>query len=301
MTQTPTTTDEAASALRKKKGRSSRRKFLLRATCAAAAVFVDMRFVEPTWLMVGRHRVPILPENGASIRILQLSDLHVSGDVSLAFIEKAVELASQEKPDLICLTGDFITLTWDDWRGYSEVLRPLTQLAPTYATTGNHDGGEWMEYHGGYRTPAKVIDMLEGAGIEVLMNKRADIHLPGKPPIELMGFGDWWAKDFHPYQLLEGPAPSVPRVVMSHNPDTKDLIGDLGWDLMLSGHTHGGQLTLPWGSTPFAPVKDHRFVRGLHQWQDHWLYITKGVGSIKKMRLNCFPEISVVDLVAKPA
>ncbi len=161
------------------------RRMLSGMAAVAAAVYTDMRFIEPNWVGIGRHRVPILPPGSAPIRIVQF---------------------------------------------------------------------------------------------------------------ELIGLGDLWANDFQPRRLLDPKLDELPRVLMSHNPDTKDQIEKADWDLMLSGHTHGGQLTLPWGSTPFAPVRDKRYVRGLHKWKNHWLHITKGVGSLRNMRLNCFPEISVVEL-----
>jgi len=276
----------------------TRRRILACLAAAAAAVYTDMRFIEPNWIGVGRHRVPILPSGSTSIRILQLSDLHASSEVSLDFIENAINLGLQEKPDIICLTGDFITHSWDEWNAYSKIMGQLSATAPTFASTGNHDGCRWIARFGGYARPTKVIDMLENANIHVLMNDRKEIALREKARFELIGLGDIWAEDFKPQLLTDTPQADVPRVLLSHNPDTKDLIERADWDLMLSGHTHGGQLTLPWGSTPFAPVRDKRFVRGLHQWKSHWLHITKGVGSLRKMRLNCFPEISLVELVS---
>ena len=275
----------------------TRRRMLQGLAVAAAAVFVEMRFIEPNWVGVGKHRVPILPQGSSPIRIVQLADLHASDDVPLDFIEKAVDLAIQQKPDLVCLTGDFITNRWEEWNAYSKILERLSAVAPTFASTGNHDGGKWMVRQGGFNRPTKVIEMLEKANIKVLMNERHELTLSGKPPIELIGLGDLWADDFKPRGLLDRDREHPPRVLMSHNPDTKDFIETDDWDLMLSGHTHGGQLILPWGSAPFAPVIDKRCVRGLHQWNKHWLHITKGVGSLRKMRLNCFPEISVVELV----
>ena len=262
----------------------------------AGAIYTDMRFIEPNWVGIGRHRVPILPRGSEPIRIVQLSDMHASDEVPLDFIDYAVDLGLKQSPDLVCLTGDFITRQWNDWDAYSKILERFSKVAPTFASTGNHDGGSWLAQYGGYGRPTKVMAMLEKANIKVLMNQRQEVSLSSKPPIELVGLGDLWANDFQPNGLLEPKSVDVPRVLMSHNPDTKDLIEKAEWDLMLSGHTHGGQLTLPWGSTPFAPVRDKRYVRSLHLWKNHWLHITKGVGSLRKLRLNCFPEISVVDL-----
>ncbi len=276
----------------------TRRRMLACLAATAAAVYTDMRFIEPNWIGVGRHRVPILPAGSNPVRIVQISDLHASGEVPLDFIEYALNLGLEQKPDIICLTGDFITHSWDEWDAYSKIMQQLSAAAPTFASTGNHDGCKWIARYGGYARPAKVIDMLEKANIRVLMNEREEVVLPNKASFELIGLGDIWADDFKPQLLEETKQVGIPRVLLSHNPDTKDQIEDANWDLMLSGHTHGGQLTLPWGSTPFAPVRDKRFVRGLHSWKNHWLHITKGVGSLRKMRLNCFPEISVVELVS---
>ena len=276
----------------------TRRRMLACLGATAAAVYTDMRFIEPNWIGVGRHRVPILPAGSNPVRIVQLSDLHASSEVPLDFIEYAINLGLQQKPDIICLTGDFITHGWDEWDAYSKIMQQLSAVALTFASTGNHDGCKWIARHGGYARPTKVIDMLEKANIRVLMNEREQVAIPNKANFEMIGLGDLWADDFKPQLLEETKQVGIPRVLLSHNPDTKDLIEDAKWDLMLSGHTHGGQLTLPWGSTPFAPVRDKRFVRGLHPWKNHWLHITKGVGSLRKMRLNCFPEISVVELVA---
>ena len=88
-----------------------------------------------------------------------------------------------------------------------------------------------------------------------------------------------------------------PTVLLSHNPDTKDLLMNDPWDLMLSGHTHGGQLSLPLFGEPFAPIRDRRYVRDLHALGDRWLYITAGVGSLHTARFNCRPEVSLLTLV----
>ena len=276
----------------------TRRRMMACMAATAAAVYTDMRFIEPNWIGIGLHRVPILPQGSVPIRIVQLSDLHASTDVPLDFIDYAIDLGLKQKPDIFCLTGDFITDHWEEWTAYSKILERLSQAVPTFASTGNHDGCEWVARFGGYAKPTKVIEMLEKANIRVLMNESEEVSLPNKSRFELIGLGDIWARDFNPMLLNNPKQAGLPRVLLSHNPDTKDQIEHVDWDLMLSGHTHGGQLTLPWGSTPFAPVRDKRFVRGLHPWKNHWLHITKGVGSLRKMRLNCFPEISVVELVS---
>jgi uncharacterized protein len=274
----------------------TRRRFLQGCAVAGATLLTEMRLIEPNWLCVGRHRVPILPSGSSAIRLLQLSDLHASDETPLDFIEQAVELGLAQKPDVVCLTGDFITSYWDEWNAYSRILGRLSKTIPTFASMGNHDGGPWKGRHGGYGSPDSVIEMLEHADIRILRNQSFDLSIAGKPSVELIGLGDLWSQDFRPEGLLDRVT-SMPRILMSHNPDTKDYVDSHRWDLMLSGHTHGGQLTVPLCGAPFAPVLDKRFIQGLYAWNQRWLHISKGVASTKNLRLNCYPEISVLELI----
>jgi predicted MPP superfamily phosphohydrolase len=95
-------------------------------------------------------------------------------------------------------------------------------------------------------------------------------------------------------QLPEG---EEALLLLAHSPATIDAVPVGCARLVLSGHTHGGQLSLPGIGTPFAPIRDKRYVRGLHRWNDRWLHITKGVGNLHGMRFNCRPEVSVLTLV----
>ena len=88
----------------------------------------------------------------------------------------------------------------------------------------------------------------------------------------------------------------MPVVLLSHNPDTKDHLLDFAWDVMLSGHTHGRQLSLPLIGEPFSPIVDKRYVRGLYRWENRWLHISAGVGSLHTARFNCRPEVSLLTL-----
>jgi len=87
------------------------------------------------------------------------------------------------------------------------------------------------------------------------------------------------------------------KIVLAHNPDSKDYLGDFDWQLMLCGHTHGGQIAVPLLGAPHAPIKDKRFIEGLNPWRDRFIYTTRGVGSLYGTRLYCRPEVSIIDLV----
>jgi len=276
--------------------RLSRRQFLFGGVFAGLGY---MRFIESQWLSVGRHQVR-LPGTEARppLTLLQLSDFHASSIVKLDYINRAVTRALAAcRPDLICLTGDYITSKWQDWAGYTKILQRLTQVAPTFGIFGNHDGGLWSIGTGfGYEDHTLVEKLLTDAGVQILHNDRI-VFEARDWRLNLVGLGDDWAEEMSPYDAFPGLDVSLPTVLLSHNPDTKDALRAYHWDLMLSGHTHGGQLSLPGLGTPFAPVHDKNYVAGLKPWRDRWIHITKGIGNIHGMRFNCRPEVSVLTLV----
>jgi uncharacterized protein len=251
--------------------------------------------VEPGWLEIGRHDVPTtIP--GPPIKLLHLSDFHASWCVSLNYLSEAIDYGLRLKPDIICVTGDFITTTYSDFEGYQRVLSRLPPAAPTFACLGNHDGGAWARSHRGYKTTAKVRNLIAKSGIELLHNQSKILEMHGRP-IVLTGLGDCYSMEANPRQAFGSPTPSgAVRVVMSHNPDTKVMLEPYPWDLMLSGHTHGGQIWLPLIGAPFAPVEDKRYIAGLYRWSDRWMHITKGVGNVHGLRFNCRPEVSLLTI-----
>ena len=111
-----------------------------------------------------------------------------------------------------------------------------------------------------------------------------------------MGLRDLWSGAFDADCAFETVDGSSPTVVLCHNPDGKKYFRERQWDLMLSGHTHGGQARIP-GITPqWAPVSDKRFIAGLYAWENRHLFITRGLGSPKHVRAFCRPEVSIIDL-----
>lgn len=273
----------------------SRRHFM---AVGAMGAFGYMRFGEPRWLEVGRVTAQFPGnETRRPLTLLQLSDFHASNVVGLDLIERSVQLALDScQPDLICLTGDFITWKWEQWDEYTAILEQLVSKAPTFACIGNHDGGAWAGSSKGYDDHTLVDQMLSAAGVTLLHNASRPFERDGWK-LNIVGVGDWWADEIEAAVAYRSIDRTRPTILLSHNPDTKSELHVWPWDLMLSGHTHGGQLSLPGIGTPFAPIRDKRYVRGLHRWNDRWLHITKGVGNLHGMRFNCRPEVSVLTLL----
>jgi predicted MPP superfamily phosphohydrolase len=213
-------------------------------------------------------------------------------------IASAIRAGLALNPDVICVTGDFVTARYAPAWDYLSVLRQLSSAAPTLACLGNHDGGpSSLRHHGGYPTTQETRDLLAKADIRLLMNDVVTLSIRGQP-VQFVGVGDFWSGDCNPalaFARLAGE-PRYPRVVLNHNPDAKLLFNEHAWDLMLCGHTHGGQISIPFVGTPFAPVVDKRYVEGLRPWNGRLLYVNRGVGSLYGIRLNCRPEVALLTL-----
>ncbi|HEY4302166.1 MAG TPA: phosphodiesterase YaeI [Candidatus Didemnitutus sp.] len=275
----------------------SRRAFLGGILAATTGTGGYARLVEPEWLDVTHRRVVLGPAPGVTLRVLHLSDLHASDVVPLALLQRAVTLGLAQRPDVIFVTGDFVTRRWNDFAAYAEILRPLSAAAPTFACPGNHDGGSWAARIGGYADLSRVGELATAAGIDLLCNQAREISIAGRT-WQIIGVGDYWSGACHPDIAFAGLSArlDVTRLVLSHNPDSKDLLLPREWPIAFFGHTHGGQFRLPILGAPFAPVQDKRFIAGLYRWNDRWLHVSRGVGNLHGIRFNCRPEVTLLEL-----
>ncbi|MDH5789234.1 MAG: metallophosphoesterase [Nitrospinota bacterium] len=254
------------------------------------------------------ERVPIklkgLPDAFRGFKIAQLSDLHSSPLVDKEHFEHAVDLALAEKPDLIVLTGDYIGHTLRTPSNYIHEFDPqyLDNLvaalgrakAPfgTYAVLGNHD------FWSGPKVTQRIChDFMAHAGVRVLRNQHVTLTKE-EESIQLLGVDDYW----HSWDLrktLRKISKNSVKILLSHNPDINWKIKPSHKiDLVLSGHTHGGQVAFPFVGAPFSPTRNHRYLKGLVRDGDRQTYITRGVGHlVVPIRFNCPPEVTLITLV----
>ncbi len=262
--------------------------------------------------------IPDLPLALQGATIVHLSDFHWD-DRSLdpALLEAAIAYCHQLQPDLIVLTGDFITRSVRPLYRLLPFLKALPGLCGVYAVLGNHDSSTVC-------LRLTVLEALESVGIRVLWN---EVAFPWGEALSLVGLADLHASDYPPTELLATLPPTRPRLVLAHNPDTAAHLLPWRVDLQLSGHTHGGQLVLPGiGSLPalassalpllprgiqrqipyFNQKCDRVFqhwewVSGLQNLGDRYLYVNRGLGTHYPGRLFCPPEITLLSLIQPPS
>jgi len=226
-------------------------------------------------------RVSGLPDAHGGPRIGFLSDIHGSQTVPHAMIDTAVRLLMAERPDLIVLGGDYVT--WGDRRyvaASAEALAPLSAPHGVFAVLGNHDDDRDM--------PAA----LTARGFAVLRDARTQVAIRNEP-LDFVGIRFWTRRVEDLTRLLRGASSNV--ILLAHTPKRLIEAAALSVPLMLSGHTHGGQIVLP-GVGAFA-AREFPVVAGSGRRDNTAVFVSRGIGTVYlPIRLNCPPEVAVLTL-----
>lgn len=260
------------------------------------AAFLKAAMIEPRRVEVTYQRIAIarLPQRFNGFRIVQLSDIHHSPFLSIDEIAEAVRRANELKPDLVALTGDYISHSRDYIEGCAQALGALNARHGVFAVLGNHD--HWTDAE-------KMTAALTRYGIRVLVNENVQIGLDGSY-ISLAGVDDLMVGRDDLPSALRGTSGKEPRILLAHNPAIIREAARAGVDLVLAGHTHGGQInwrlligrddrkTARWLRRP-----SRRLTRGLAQLGSTQLYVNRGLGTVVvPLRYGCPPEITVIEL-----
>lgn len=228
-----------------------------------------------------------LPDAFRGFRILQLSDIHHSLFFPLDRVARVVELCNRLKPDLVTLTGDFVTYSRDSIEPVAEVLGTLQANCGVVAVLGNHD----------FRVDAKKVEgALRNRGIDVLRNRHVILRR-GSDLLHVAGVDDYrYGADLE--QALRGVPAGAATILLAHNPRLLSHAASYGVGLVLSGHTHGGQVNLPLLGTVYGrSVEDMRFKRGWDRFGSTQIYVSRGIGTIVvPWRLRCPAEVPQFEL-----
>jgi predicted MPP superfamily phosphohydrolase len=257
---------------------------------AVSAASAYSRLVEPYLYWISETDIFIrdLPEPFEGFRITQLTDIHHSRILGIHEVRRVVGLAQETKPDMFVLTGDYST----SYRRYiepcAEALSALSAPEGVWAVLGNHDH---------YTDPELTTRALQRHHITVMNNAHTTLQR-GPDSIQLSGIDDWTWNAVNWVRAFSGLKPDRPTILLSHQPTVLELAQTRNVALILSGHTHGGQLNFPLLGAParFA-TKDLKYARGLFRSGDTQLYVSSGTGVIGlPVRFGVRPEIAVLRL-----
>ncbi len=283
---------------------SSRRRFIKLASGAAAVgalgVGAHATLIEPNRPRLVRQEILLrrLPLAFDGLTILQLSDFHYDSHFSATPIAAAVRMANDLKPDLIVLTGDFVTSPVFHrpflMRHSVALIEPCVDslrglIAPygTWAVLGNHDV---------FSDPHHVQTALRRAGIQVLYNGAVPVERGGRR-FWLAGVGDVLAGQADLEKTLRCVTSTETVVLLAHEPDFADHSARYPVDLQLSGHSHGGQVCFPFVGAVYLPKLARKYPRGLRQVGQLMVYTNVGIGTLLlPVRWNCPPEVTLITL-----
>ena len=271
----------------------NRRKFLKMACFGGAAALLASYpvWIERHLVQVNHYRIPVplLPSAFNGFRIAHLTDLHCGRFVSPSFIEGVIAKANRLKPDMIVCTGDYV-LGENTTREIDTVWPILSTLRAkygVYSVLGNHD--HWADTE-------KSLEWLNRSGQDIRHTCKPITK--GKERIIIGGAGDYWEDRLKIDACFSASDENDCRILLSHNPDSIDTAFKTPLSLILSGHTHGGQVSIPFFGPPVLPVRNKRYTSGLIETEKGNLFISRGIGcAIYPIRFNCYPEIAVLELL----
>lgn len=271
---------------------------LLTAGLFSTGSYFYAREIEPKLISLSHFNIvsPKVPSSFQNFKILQFSDIHAGFHYDLSQVERLVHRINEEKPDLIVFTGDLIDqpMTFSGGHKLSSLLKTLQAPYGKFWVFGNHD-------HGGYGTET-VMEIMEGANFTLLKNESYFVE-KNDEKILLLGIDD---------ALLGKPKlkQAIPKnykgqylsILLAHEPDYADFSKKFPIDIQLSGHSHGGQVRLPFIGHLYTPIYAKKYVQGKYILRDgsFFLYVNRGLGTTRlPFRIFCKPEISIYKLQTK--
>lgn len=280
--------------IRQKKKSASKRWWIAGAGAAAVLAAYSI-FVEPRWLQLRTPTIHIrkLPQELEGFRVGLLTDFHAGTPWHFEVLRRAVRMIMAERPDLIALTGDFAS---DRSRDFTQVLQALEGLHAShgvYAVPGNHDYtvgiDKWREQIGSH---PRIIDLTN----------RSDIFSVGDARVCVAGVDDFYKG--RPHLLLPPAAERAFTLLLAHSPDQAERCRreDDSVDLIVSGHTHAGQVRIPFFGPPVTSA-DHPdlYDEGLRRRPWTQVYTSRGIGMVHfPIRMFARPEVTVLTLTAAP-
>lgn len=260
----------------------------LRALAFNLSAAARAALTEPFRLTVEHHQIRLrrLPRELDGFRIVQLSDLHHSPFTSREQIERAIETANSLQPDIVALTGDYVSKEREYAAPCAELLGALTAKHGVFGVLGNHD--HWTD-------AALITDLFRAEGITMLVNQGMRFEKNGAA-FWLAGVDDTMVGLEDLPLALAGSSEHEFKLLLAHNPIILRKAARAGVDLVLSGHTHGGQVSLRSEHNASGRPR-RRLLKGLARQGETQIYVTRGLGTVVlPVRFGCPPEVSLLEL-----
>lgn len=270
----------------KRDQKPSRRDLLRWMSAGAACSLLPMSYgsYSTGWISVEHHELHLPKWDADGFKVALLADFHANSPDAADYAASAIRMAIEEKPDLIALPGDFVNVSEAKHIGYlRRALEPLHDAhCPVIATLGNHD------YN--CNSVPKVISAVRESSAILLQNRAVEIR-----GVTVAGIDDGI---FHKHrtEFLADGSFSKSLLTLFHEPDFVEVV-PVNVSLMLSGHSHGGQICMPGGQPFHTPVGSWNYYAGFYPDAKVPLYVTRGIGTVgPRIRLFCRPEVSILTL-----
>lgn len=302
--------------------------------CVASIVGIWPRYIEPRLLSTSRLtlQIPKLPAALQGLKILQFSDLHLQPKVSDRFLNKLIRKATALSPDIIVFTGDFVCGSrLDNPDRLRRFLCSLNAPYGNYAILGNHDYQEYVSVNpkGDYDVidsdathlkkgwkrlfstqkvngvvtqraqrvskMSKLTALLKETPFKLLHNETVQVPVRNST-LNICGLGEHMLGRCQPESAFIDYDRRYPGIILTHNPDSVPYLKECPGDIILCGHSHGGQVNIPGLCHKFNVLENRNLMRGLKRIDNKWLYINRGVGGGMRFRWFSTPELLLLTL-----
>ncbi len=298
--------------------------------CLFSGIGIWPRFIEPNLLSVSKGflSIPDLPLPLEGLNIVHISDLHLDDKMPYSFTKKLIQKVKALSPDLIVFTGDFLCYAeLKDKVRLKSILCSFHALYGCYAILGNHDYAQFVSLNSqgeydvvkhssptivrgfkrmfskiqlkGRSTPQaqaigmnqELLKLLDETPFKLLHNECVTLTVKGEN-LNLCGLGEYSLGRCLPEKAFQNYQKEIPGIILSHNPDSISLLKNYPGSVILSGHTHGGQINLPWIWKKFTLLENPQLKRGLIRMHQKQIYVNRGLGSVLRFRWFALPEIT---------
>lgn len=303
--------------------------------CTVSIIGIWPRFIEPNLLSITKLNLKIdnLPQELHGLKIVQFSDLHWNKKFSNYFKQKLISKINSLKADLVLFSGDFLSRSQlEDPEGLKTFLNSIQASTGHFAILGNHDYQQFVTVNskGDYDIENDISHSVLGKGFKrlfssvkaskkvtqrakdlkqhhellqilaqtpfKLLNNNSKLILFNRSFINLSGIGEYMVGQADVKRTFENYDQQYPGIILVHNPDVIPQLKSYPGSIVLAGHTHGGQVNLPWIWKKFTVMENQEFKQGLIKKDLKWCYVNRGVGSIMRFRWFAMPELTFITL-----